>query len=108
MIDAEHIAELQIVLDAADPPSEFGLLQIFPVIDRVAPELTVLRERVGRASGDLSRDIFLIKEEHLRVCPCVSAVECCVEGDVAYDLDPVFIGIRAKFFPLLVELILLE
>ena len=108
MVDAEHIAELQIVLDAADPPCEFCLLQIFPVIDRVAPELTVLRESIGRASCYLGRDIFLIKEEHLRVRPCVSAVEGCVEGDVADDLDSVLIGIRAKFLPLLEELILLE
>ena len=108
MIDAEYITELKAAPDPADPPLVMCLFQIFPVIDRIAPELTVRGKCIRRASGDLRRHIFLVEEEHFRVRPGVRAVDSGVERNIPDDLHAFFIRIAVKLFPLLLELILLE
>ena len=108
MVDADDIVELITSLDAADPPVIAALLHVFPVIERIAPELSRRRERIRRAASHTDRDVLLVELEHLRMGPRVRAVRSDIERDVADDLNALLIGIGLQLRPLLHELELLE
>ena len=108
VVDAEDVAELHAALKSLDPPFIVVPLQIRPVVNRVAPELAVRGEGIGRAARHGRRDVLLVEEVHLRLAPGVRAVVGGVEGDVADNLHAVVICILVKLLPLLIEFILHE
>ena len=65
VVDADHIVELIVALDALDPPVIVVLLELLPVVDGIAPELACRRECIGRAAGDNCRNQIFIKAEDI-------------------------------------------
>ena len=63
VVDAREVDELERAPEALDPPAVAGRAVRGPVVERVAPELAVRAERVGRRAGDLA-----VREE-LRLAP---------------------------------------
>ena len=104
MIDAHDVVELKGLPQAGDPPGEIGGLVIIPAVDRVAPDLTVGGEVIGRAAGNFGELAVAVHLEQLRVRPCVRAVGGNVDGHVANELDGVRVGIGLELAPLLEEL----
>src|ERR1700757_326863 len=52
--------------------SEPGAAECIPIIDGVAPQLSVLTEIVRGHSGDKSRTEFFVKQEQFRVRPHIA------------------------------------
>ena len=79
-----------------------------PVVNGIAPELTVGGKGIRRTSSHYLRPAGLIQLEKLGVCPHVHRIQRHINGHVTDDADAFFIGITAQGFPLPVKLILQE
>ena len=106
VVDADDVVELLRALDAAYPPAVAVALHARPVVDGVAPELTVLAEVVGRHAGDAGGDVLLVEQEAPGVRPDVGGVERHVDGQVAYYLYAQGVDVVPQLIPLLVERVL--
>ena len=103
VVDAQHIIEEGGTLDAADPPAVAIRLHPVPVIERVAPELSVLGKGIGRNPGDLLRHMPVVQLEELRLAPDIRRVHRDIDGDVADQADALLAGIGLEGLPLAVE-----
>ena len=103
MVDADDVIELLRAADAADPPSEAVLCHGLVIVERVAPELPVLAEAVGRDTGDLGGHIVLVKLEHLGFCPHVGGIHRYIDGKIADDADAERVDVRLERLPLAEE-----
>ena len=72
MVDADDVVDGSGVLDALLPPAEVLGLVAGPVVERVAPELTVGGKGVGRTSGNAGQVDGTVGLEQLRVGPEVA------------------------------------
>ena len=72
---------------------------VFPVVERIAPELSGGTEIVWRNSGNLKRMTFRIELIELFVCPDIGTVERYEKRNIADDLDVSFICIFFQFHP---------
>ena len=52
VVDAGEVVEVEGAAQALDPPAVAAALQRRPVVERVAPQLALVGERVGRRAGD--------------------------------------------------------
>ena len=74
MVDPHDVVETAHVADSRDPPFISVCLHFIPVKERIAPELSVRREVIRRAPGDLNRRQVLIELELIRIGPDIDAV----------------------------------
>ncbi len=103
MVDADDVVDGSSVFDALLPPAEVFGLMAGPVVERVAPELTVGGKGVGRTSGNAGQVDGAVGLEQLRVGPEVAGIGADVDGDVAHQLDAVAVGVGLEGVPLGVE-----
>ncbi len=106
MIDSQHIIDPAQILNPRRPPAVPVLRHVFPVKERISPQLSVRRKAIRRAARDLLRYLVFIQLEELRMRPHIHTVQGYIDGKVADDLHPMGIGIRPERFPLRKEQIL--
>src|ERR1700729_3784448 len=63
VIQANHIDVSQQSTQPIDAPSITSRTQGIPVVNRIAPQLTLRAEIIGRNSGDEARPMLLIEQE---------------------------------------------
>jgi len=84
-----------------DPPIVAVFFVSFPVVERIAPELSVFGEVVGRAAGNGFRVAFLgVELKEFWVLPDIGAVESNENRNIADDLDASFLGVFLNGSPL--------
>ena len=108
MIDPHHVVQTIAIRNPLHPPFITGFFMILPFIERVSPKLPRGRERIRRASRHARRRTRFIQLEQLGICPCIGTVKRYINGDIPYNADFLFIGIRLKRQPLNGEHKLLE
>ena len=108
MIDAHEIETRELRAHASQPPAEAATLHRVPVVQRVAPELTVGVEVVRRYTGDGERLAVRIEREQPPVPPDLDAVAIDVERQVAEQVDAALVGIALEGGPLQLDQVLLE
>ena len=106
MVDADDVVQLAGAVDAADPPAEAVLPHAVPVVQRVAPQLSVGAEIVWRYAGHGLGDQRLVQLEELRLRPHVGGIHGHIDGQVADDADALRVDIVPQPVPLLEEQIL--
>src|SRR6476660_7397387 len=74
MIEAKHIHVSQSSAEAIDAPAIVGLPQRLPVIDRIAPELPLRTESIGRDAGDDGCALLAVEQEKFRMRPHVTGI----------------------------------
>ena len=74
MIKADHIDMRQQRAQAVDRPAITGPPQSVPVVDRIAPELSLGAEIVRRYTGDETRPVARVQLEQLGVGPHVARI----------------------------------
>ena len=108
MIYADYIIKLPCAVYAAYPPAVAVRRHRVPVIQRVAPELAVLGERIGRHSRDLGGHIVPVQLEKLRIAPHIGGVERDIYRNIADKLHAVVMCVGVELLPLLIEEVLQE
>src|SRR5580704_9802186 len=68
---------------AVDAPAKSGLAKGVPVVNRIAPELSLSAEIVGRYSGYEARPVFVIEQKQFRVGPYITRIRRNKEWQVA-------------------------
>ena len=106
MIYPHHVAHLRRERDPPQPPAVAVRLELVPPVKRVAPELSVVAERVRRAARDRNRFQIGVKVEVLGIRPHVCRVESHVNRNVADYFDALRIRVRLERVPLRVKKIL--
>ena len=108
MVDAHFVYKLVYRAEPLYPPAiavgSHGLV----IVQRVAPQLAVGAEIVGRHAGDGRRIAAFVQLEQLLMSPAVGAVVSDKHGHVTENLHAVVMGIFPKSLPLAVENILQE
>src|SRR5271169_1275855 len=74
MIEQNYIDVNQQGPQAIDAPLESGLAQGVPVVDGIAPELSLGAEVVGRHAGDETRPKVVIEEKKLGASPHITRI----------------------------------
>ncbi len=97
VVDAGEVEVLEGPAQALHPPAVAPVAQGAPVVDRVAPELPLGREGVGRDAG---HDVVA---EELGMADVVGAAGRDVDGHVADQAHAALVGIHAQCRPLAVE-----
>ena len=87
VVDADFVEELQLMQQSVMPPHKAVRLLFFPVVQRIAPQLPVGGEVIGRHAGDLFRAHIFVEPEYFGVRPDVRAVVRDVDGDIADKRD---------------------
>ena len=108
VVDAEQIVDAQRVPHPLDPPSIAGLAVVGPVVQRIAPKLAVGGKVIRRAAGHAGKAAVGVQFEQRAAHPSVHGVRRDVDGDIAEDLDALFVGVGFDLFPLGRELVLQE
>ena len=108
VVDSEQIVDAQRVPHPLDPPSIAGLAVVGPVVQRIAPELAVGGKVIRRAAGHTGKAAVGVQLEQRAAHPSVHGVRRDVDGDIAEDLDALFVGVGFDLFPLGRELVLQE
>ena len=75
-----------------------------PVVDRVAPQLTVSGEHIRRAAGHAGKVTLGVHLEQLAAGPGVHRVGRNIDGHIAHDLDALGVGVGLQLGPLLAKL----
>ena len=83
-------------------------VHLLPVVDGVAPELTVGTEAVGGTAGHRRGTAAGVQLEELGVGPDVGGIQGHIDGHVADDPDAVAVGVGAQGLPLAEKFILQE
>ena len=108
MVEANHVIHACGSGQSLDPPAVAGIGHLLPVVDGIAPELTVLGESIGGTACHHFGAAVLVQLEQLRLCPDIGAVQRNVNGHVTDDADALIVGVAPQRLPLFVELILQE
>ena len=103
MIYADHIEQLSQSRYPADPPAKAVLFHHIPVVQRIAPELSVLSEQIRRYARDFLRQFLLIELEPVRFSPDFRGIQSYVYRDVPYYAYARFIRVSLEIIPLLIE-----
>lgn len=103
MVDADDVEALPCCAQASHPPGEAVLFHVRPVIDGIAPILSIGVEAVRRAARDDARTAGAGQLEVLRVRPDVGGIQRNIDGDIADDQHAVFMGILPQPLPLRME-----
>ena len=103
MVDTHHIVNGRSVFHALLPPCKAGDLVNGPVVQRVAPQLSVCRKGVRRASGHLRQVHGAVGLEQLRVGPQVAGIRADIDGNIAHQPDALRVCVGLEGAPLGVE-----
>src|SRR5271157_2241244 len=85
MIQTDHVHVGEQRTDAIDAPAVAGPTQGVPVVDRVAPELSLRAKIIRRHAGYEARPVPVVQQEELRVGPNVARVRRDKKGQVTYQ-----------------------
>src|SRR5215813_15297698 len=103
MIETNHVHVSKQRTDSVDAPTKARLPQRLPVVDRIAPELSLGAERVGGyASHELWFPIF-VQQEQLRVGPDVTRVRRNEKRQITNQAHALSVGITFDPFALAVQ-----
>jgi hypothetical protein len=108
VIDAQEIEACELRADALEPPAEAAPLHRVPVVERIAPVLTVGVEVVGRHAGNRERLAVRVEREQPALPPHIDAVAIDVERQVAEQTDTATVRVALQRTPLQLEQVLLE
>ena len=103
VVDAHDIINGSSVLHPALPPGEILGLVAGPVVERIAPELTVCRKGIRGAACHLRQVGLAVGLEKLRPRPQIAGIRADVDGDISHQLDSLAVGIGFQGVPLGVE-----
>ena len=103
MVNTHIVNLIQLVADAFHPPAVAVLFMCFPVIERIAPQLSGGAEIIGRHAGHLQRVAPGVQTEHVLVRPDVRTVPAGEDRNISNDGDAFFIGIFLQIVPLAVK-----
>ena len=96
MVYAYNIVHSRIVHEPPLPPAVAVVFLVIPVVYRVAPELTVGGENIGRHTCHQHRSHITAQAEIIGIAPDIGAFKLNVKRDIAYQLYAVFIGVAFK------------
>ena len=108
MVDADDVKAAARRAHALEPPIKAAGSHVIPVVDRVAPELAVPAEAIGRTTGHDARTAGAGELEVFRMRPDVGGIERGVARQIADDADAAVVGVFAQPLPLVVEAVLQE
>ena len=108
MVYAEHVVQFRHSVETSEPPSESVFAHLSVIVERIAPQLSVLAEIIGRNARDLCRSHVFVQFELRRISPYVRAVQADVHGHIAYQPYLLFRKHTPDLAPLGVEDILFE
>ena len=108
MVDTYSIKEFQHEADALLPPGIAVLFHGVPIVEGVAPKLTVLTEIVGRNARNTCGKVLLIQLKQTLICPHVCTIVRHVDGNIANNLDTSGVCIRLELRPLAAKFVLGE
>jgi hypothetical protein len=103
VVDSEAVEQGCRRTHATNPPGIAGLLHVVPVVDRVAPELTVLAEVVRRNASYAARSALFVQLKLLGRAPDVRTVQRNIDGQIAHNLNAVTVGVGFQPCPLFKE-----
>ena len=103
MVNTHHIHLVQRCLNALNPPSETGLFQSIPIVERIAPALAGLTEKIGWNTGDHGWSALMVQLKDLLIGPDINAVGGNKNGNIANNPDPLLVSILSQAGPLLEE-----
>src|SRR6202167_1354697 len=83
VIHANHIDVSQQSTQPIDAPAITSRTHGIPVVNRIAPQLTLRAEIIGRNSGDEARPMLLIEQEQFRVRPNITGIRGNKERQIA-------------------------
>src|SRR5262245_16588822 len=96
MIETNHIHVGEQRTDAIDAPAIAGLPQRVPVVDGVAPELTLGAEIIWGHAGHKLWPLVFVQQEQLRVGPNVARVRRNEKGQVTNQAHALSYGVSFK------------
>ena len=91
------------MLHALLPPRKAGGLVNRPVVQRIAPQLTIRCKGIRRASGNLRQVHLAIGLEQFRVGPQIAGIRADIDGNIAHQFDALAVGVSLQGIPLGVE-----
>ena len=103
MVDPDQVDQFEQMSEARDPPAVAVAGHGFPVVQRIAPELTRGAEIVRRYTGHHDRLTSLVEFEQVLVRPHVRTVVGHEDRNVAHDGDSEGTRFGAHGSPLLGE-----
>ena len=84
MIQANDVHMAQQSADSIHPPAVTGGSKCVPVVNGVAPELSVSAEVIGRNSRHETRTALLVKQKELWVGPNIAGIRRNKERNITY------------------------
>src|SRR6202050_5256484 len=72
VIQANHIDVSQLSTQPIDAPPKISRAHGIPVVNGIAPQLTLRAEIIGRNSGDEARPMLLMAQKSFRVRPTIT------------------------------------
>ena len=106
VVNAEDVVQPGGALDAADPPGVAVGLHGVPIVQGIAPELSIGGEVIGRNAGYLGGHVPLVQLESPGVGPHIGGVHGYINRQVADDADALFVGVGPQGLPLAEEQVL--
>ena len=103
MVKSDDIYQLERTLETGDPPGIAVTRHGFPVIKRVAPQLSGRAEEVRRDPGDQRWFAFGVEVEQFCARPGIATVIRHEDGNVADDTDSMLVSVGFQAGPLSLE-----
>ena len=103
MVYAENIVQVETGSNAVFPPLKAVLFHKFPVVDRIAPKLSVGGETIWGHACHNGGIEFFVKKELCGCLPHVHTVVSNVNGHITDDDDAFFVTVFSQCLPLRVK-----
>ena len=103
MVDPKEVCQRQLVTDPVEPPFVAGFGVLFPVVERISPQLSGGREIIRRHTCNDGGISLGIQTEQFLMDPDIHTVPGHEDRDVSDDGDPFLICISLQFHPFVVE-----
>src|SRR5271154_5511239 len=103
MIESDIVKILCHPAHAVYPPCVSLFFHHVPTVERIAPTLAILAEKIGRHSGDDLGIKFGVQAKQIGMRPDIGAVEIHEDRNVAHDTNRMFRTIGSKRLPLFEE-----
>ena len=100
MIEPHYVHLFEARDKPVQPPAIAALLQRFPIVERIAPELAGGAEIVRRHSGDDGRLAMLVEIKQIGVGPDVGRIARDENRQVSDQLDTVLVRVALQIAPL--------
>ena len=100
MIEADRVDVSQQRAQAIEAPAVAVGGDGIPVVDRIAPPLSLRAEVVRRHPGDHARPLLRIEQKELRVCPHIARIRGDEERQIADQAQAFGAGVALQARPL--------